>query len=121
MGIPRQREGQREDREIMRGAVVVGLGVCVGEHIPGYETTYEVVKTGHTDDIVGKGSVVTVHATGTVVETGKQFWSTKDAGQQPFTYNAGVGGVIKGWDQGCLGMKVGEVRKLMIPAEEGYG
>ena len=34
---------------------------------------------------------------------------------------AGVGGVIKGWDQGCLGMSVGETRKLVIPAEEGYG
>jgi U3 small nucleolar RNA-associated protein 21 len=34
---------------------------------------------------------------------------------------AGVGGVIKGWDQGCLGMKVGEIRDLIIPADEGYG
>ena len=34
---------------------------------------------------------------------------------------AGVGGVITGWDQGCLGMKVGEERLLVIPAEEGYG
>ena len=51
----------------------------------------------------------------------KKFWSTKDAGQKPFTYQAGVGGVIKGWDQGCLGMKVGEVRILNIPADEGYG
>ena len=40
---------------------------------------------------------------------------------QPFTYQAGVGGVIKGWDQGCLGMQIGEVRKLRIPADEGYG
>ena len=51
----------------------------------------------------------------------KKFWSTKDAGQKPFTYQAGVGGVIKGWDQGCLGMQIGEVRKLRIPADEGYG
>ena len=65
--------------------------------------------------------VVTVHATGTVEQTMKTFWSTKDDGQQPFTYQAGVGGVIAGWDQGCLGMRVGEVRKLRIPADEGYG
>ena len=52
---------------------------------------------------------------------GKKFWSTKDPGQQPFTYQAGVGGVIKGWDQGCLGMQIGETRKLVIPAHEGYG
>merc|ERR1712070_90017 len=68
-----------------------------------------------------KGCTATVHALGVIKESGNKFWSTKDPGQQPFTYNAGVGGVIKGWDQGCLGMKGGEVRKLMIPAEEGYG
>ncbi|EGB08636.1 hypothetical protein AURANDRAFT_8640, partial [Aureococcus anophagefferens] len=67
------------------------------------------------------GSNATVHATGVVKETGKKFWSTKDPGQQPFSYQAGVGGVIKGWDQGCLGMTVGEVRELVIPADEGYG
>ena len=54
-----------------------------------------------------------------IKETGKKFWSTKDKGQQPFEYTAGVGGVITGWDQGCLGMKLNEVRKLNIPAEEG--
>ena len=42
-----------------------------------------------------------------VQETGKKFWSTKDPGQQPFSYQAGVGQVIKGWDQGLLGMKLG--------------
>jgi len=62
-----------------------------------------------------------VHATGVVKETGKKFWSTKDPGQKPFTYQAGVGKVITGWDQGCLGMKIGEERKLLIPADEGYG
>jgi len=45
----------------------------------------------------------------------------QDAGQKPFTYQAGVGGVITGWDQGCLGMSIGEVRNLKIPADEGYG
>ena len=49
-------------------------------------------------------------------ETGKKFWSTKDPGQQPFSYQAGVGGVITGWDQGCLGMKVGETRLLEVRA-----
>ena len=58
-----------------------------------------------------------VHATGVVAETQKKFWSTKDAGQQPFTYQAGVGGVITGWDKGCLGMKLGGERKLLIPGQ----
>mmetsp|Transcript_80147 Transcript_80147/g.221640 ORF Transcript_80147/g.221640 Transcript_80147/m.221640 type:complete len:117 (-) Transcript_80147:103-453(-) len=88
--------------------------------LAGYQTKYEILKEGAGKEIT-KGSTATVHATGVVQETGKKFWSTKDPGQQPFSYQAGVGGVITGWDQGCLGMKVGEERKLVIPANEGYG
>merc|ERR1712025_424183 len=88
--------------------------------IPGYQTTYELLKAGN-EDKVDKGKTVTVHATGVVKETGKKFWSTKDPGQKPFTYKAGVGEVITGWDQGLLGMQLGEERKLTIPAHEGYG
>ena len=62
------------------------------------KTTYSVVKEGAGDAVVAKNSKVKVHATGTVIETEKKFWSTKDKGQQPFEYTAGVGGVIKGWD-----------------------
>lgn len=90
------------------------------QSIPGVATTMEILKPG-SGPTVSKGDTVTVHATGTVVETDKKFWSTKDAGQQPFKYQAGVGGVITGWDQGCLGMALGEVRNLKIPAHEGYG
>ena len=94
---------------------------ALGTQVPGHKTTYEIVEAGTGEPVVTKGARVTVHATGVVEETAKKFWSTKDAGQQPFTYDAGIGGVITGWDQGCLGMKLGEVRKLRIPAEEGYG
>merc|ERR1719383_571406 len=83
-------------------------------------TTYEIIKEGSGAE-VAKGASVTVHATGVVRETGKKFWSTKDPGQKPFSYTAGVGQVIKGWDQGLLGMAIGEVRKVTIPADEGYG
>eukprot|EP00993_Chasmostoma_nieuportense_P006849 NODE_7516_length_432_cov_6.026230_g7350_i0.p1 GENE.NODE_7516_length_432_cov_6.026230_g7350_i0~~NODE_7516_length_432_cov_6.026230_g7350_i0.p1 ORF type:complete len:133 (-),score=47.18 NODE_7516_length_432_cov_6.026230_g7350_i0:33-386(-) len=89
--------------------------------IPGYKTTTRTITPGDASQEVKKGQTVTVHATGIVQNTGKQFWSTKDAGQSPFTYQAGVGKVITGWDQGCLGMKLGEVRQLIIPADEGYG
>merc|ERR1719235_1336226 len=89
--------------------------------ISGYKTKMRSKQEGSGTRVVGKGDTVTVHATGTVKETGKKFWSTKDPGQQPFTYQAGVGGVITGWDQGCLGMKKGEIRELDIPAKEGYG
>ena len=69
-------------------------------------TVYNILKPG-SGAAVGKGANVTVHATGVVKETGKRFWSTKDPGQQPFSYQAGVGQVIKGWDQGLLGMQIG--------------
>ncbi len=55
------------------------------------------------------------------MHAGKKLWDTKDPGQKPFSYKAGVGGVITGWDQGCLGMKCGEIRKLEVPGPEGYG
>eukprot|EP00930_Biecheleria_cincta_P040922 TRINITY_DN2801_c0_g1_i1.p1 TRINITY_DN2801_c0_g1~~TRINITY_DN2801_c0_g1_i1.p1 ORF type:complete len:117 (+),score=32.00 TRINITY_DN2801_c0_g1_i1:61-411(+) len=90
------------------------------EPIPGYQTQKRTIKEGSGKEIT-KGCTATVHATGVVKETGKKFWSTKDPGQQPFTYQAGVGQVITGWDQGCLGMKLGEERELLIPAKEGYG
>jgi len=90
--------------------------------IKGYETKMAVILEGDPGAaVVEKGDTVTVHATGIVKETGKKFWSTKDSGQSAFTYQAGVGRVITGWDQGCLGAKIGEVRKLDIPAKEGYG
>ena len=90
--------------------------------LPGYETTIRTVREGTSGAAtVAAEDVVTVHATGTVEQTMQKFWSTKDEGQRPFTYQAGVGGVITGWDQGCLGMRVGEVREIRIPADEGYG
>ena len=92
------------------------------ETVPGFKTTFSIIKAGEASgEAVSKGSSVTVHATGVVVETGKKFWSTKDPGQQPFSYVAGVGQVITGWDQGLLGMTVGEERLVVIPADEGYG
>lgn len=87
--------------------------------INGFLTTMRQVKAG-SGPSVQKGSTVTVHARGVVQETGKTFWDTHD-GNKPFTYQAGVGKVITGWDQGCLGMQLGEVRDLNIPATEGYG
>ena len=90
--------------------------------ISGLKTKYAVVEAGAKGaPLVAKGDTVTVHATGIVKESSKKFWSTRDPGQRPFTYKAGVGGVITGWDQGLLGAATGESRKLDIPAEEGYG
>ena len=65
------------------------------------------------------GKSVTVHYTGWLTN-GTKFDSSKDR-SQPFTFQLGAGQVIKGWDQGVAGMKVGGVRKLTIPPSLGYG
>eukprot|EP00588_Corethron_pennatum_P009514 CAMPEP_0194266704 /NCGR_PEP_ID=MMETSP0169-20130528/1524_1 /TAXON_ID=218684 /ORGANISM="Corethron pennatum, Strain L29A3" /LENGTH=119 /DNA_ID=CAMNT_0039007449 /DNA_START=74 /DNA_END=433 /DNA_ORIENTATION=+ len=89
--------------------------------VPGLATKYLVKVAGTGAAQINKGSTGTLHATGVVQESGKKFWSTKDPGQKPFTCKYGVGQLIKGWDMGCIGMKLGEVRELIIPGKEGYG
>lgn len=70
-------------------------------------------------DAAVAGKTVTVHYTGWL-ENGKKFDSSVDRGQ-PFSFPLGAGRVIKGWDEGVQGMKVGGKRKLTIPANLGYG
>ena len=81
------------------------------------------------DTTVGDGATakagqhVTVHYTGWLYEqgvAGKKFDSSKDRGQ-PFQFDLGAGMVIRGWDEGVQGMKVGGTRRLVIPAALGYG
>jgi peptidylprolyl isomerase len=66
------------------------------------------------------GQSVTVNYVGVLYKGGKEFdasWKRKE----PFTFNLGQGQVIKGWDQGVVGMKVGGRRELIIPSELAYG
>jgi FKBP-type peptidyl-prolyl cis-trans isomerase FkpA len=79
---------------------------------------YWEIKTGE-GETAAKGQMVRVHYTGWLTD-GSKFDSSVDRGQ-PFVFALGAGRVIKGWDEGVAGMKVGGKRQLRIPPELGYG
>lgn len=106
--------------------VVLTLSVGVGGSMA--ENNQEVTTPSglkYVDQVVGTGEAavagqnVSVHYTGWL-ESGKKFDSSVDRGQ-PFSFPLGAGRVIKGWDEGVQGMKVGGKRKLTIPSDLGYG
>ena len=78
------------------------------------------------EELLGEGAEameynkVPVHYTG-YLENGKVFDSSLNKGREPFSFTLGTGSVIKGWDEGLKGMKVGGKRKLIIPPDMGYG
>ena len=76
------------------------------------------IKVG-TGEVATSGSFVKLHYTGWL-DTGKKFDSTVEA-HQPYSFTLGKGEVIKGWDEGIEGMKVGGKRQLHIPPELAYG
>jgi len=78
----------------------------------------EDIVTGTGDEAVS-GKSVTVHYTGTLTN-GTKFDSSLDR-DEPFSFNLGSGMVIKGWEEGIVGMKVGGTRKLTIPPSMAYG
>lgn len=82
------------------------------------ELKSEDIKVG-TGSAVKSGDMVTVHYLGTLLD-GTKFDSSYDRGE-PFVTPIGSGAVIKGWDEGMIGMKVGGKRKLTIPSRLGYG
>lgn len=72
-----------------------------------------------TGDEAVAGKQVTVHYVGTLTD-GTKFDSSRDRGKG-FSFRLGSGQVIKGWDQGVAGMKIGGLRKLTIPSDLAYG
>ena len=89
------------------------------------KTTFDGTKLVVEDETLGggaeaqNGDTVKVHYTGWLTD-GTEFDSSINRGQ-PFSFTLGAGQVIKGWDYGVVGMKVGGKRKLSIPSQLGYG
>ena len=106
------------------------LLLCSFIYLAGCQKNREIIIMGNglviEDLVIGEGSEaqdynkVVVNYTGTL-EDGSIFDSSLKPGGTPFTFTLGVGSVIKGWDLGVKGMKVGGKRRLTIPADLGYG
>jgi peptidylprolyl isomerase len=103
---------------LLVASLVVNLvGISVGaQEVKDLIVKEEKVGTGKE---AKDGNTVTVHYTGTLTNK-KKFDSSVDR-KQPFSFILGRGEVIKGWDRGVKGMKVGGKRKLIIPSHLGYG
>jgi len=104
-------------------AIITGQPATTGANMDNVITTADGLQmqdlTVGTGQEVKSGDTVTVNYLGTLLD-GTKFDSSYDH-NQPFTTQIGVGQVIKGWDEGIVGMKVGGKRKLTIPAALGYG
>lgn len=88
----------------------------VSQGIPGLEITDSKEGTG---TVVKRGDTVSVHYAGTL-QDGTKFDSSRDRGT-PFSFTVGAGQVIKGWDRGVVGMKLGGTRRLVISPDLAYG
>ena len=111
---------------LARAALVVGTLFCIG--CGGDDVTQLIkqdVRTGSGAEAVS-GRAVTVHYTGWLYDPartdhkGNKFDSSRDR-NEPFMFQLGAGEVIRGWDEGVAGMKVGGQRMLTIPPDMGYG
>ena len=93
--------------------------VEVPDHAPSYQLELEDLEVGDGDE-AAPGRIVEVHYVGVSWSTGRQFDASWDRGDT-FKFGLGKGQVIRGWDEGVAGMKVGGVRRLTIPPQLGYG
>lgn len=88
---------------------------------PVAELRNEIKAEGSGDTTVQSGQEVRVHYRGWLASDGSIFDQSFNRGDAGFTFTAGTGAVIEGWQQGVLGMRIGEVRRLFIPAAQAYG
>lgn len=122
-----QSEGKMKKHLLIFSMLLTGISLFI------QPTEAKIMKTksglGYEDAKVGTGTVavngknVSVHYTGWLDNNGskgKKFDSSLDRGQ-PFSFPLGAGMVIKGWEEGVAGMKVGGKRQLLIPSALGYG
>ncbi len=100
------------------------LAACGGKEVTTTSgLTYQIVSQGSGSETVEKGNTITAHYTlwledGTMIQSSK---ADRGGRGTPFQTVIGVGQVIPGWDEGVIGMKTGEVRKLVCPPRLAYG
>lgn len=97
--------------------IIICIGLAVGAGL--VYMFYPTMTNSTQQDTAQNGDLVYVHYTGTLTD-GTKFDSSLDRGQ-PFGFVLGAGMVIKGWDEGILGMKKGEKKQLQIDADKAYG
>ena len=100
-------------------AMVLIAGCSKDKEVMDGELIIEDLKVGE-GTAVAQYNIVTVNYTGWLTD-GTKFDSSLNPGRTPFRFTVGGGQVIKGWDEGLIGMKVGGKRKLTIPPSMGYG
>jgi peptidylprolyl isomerase len=93
--------------------------VEIPDGAPSYQLELEDIVVGDGDEAVA-GKIVEVHYVGHSWSNGRQFDASWDRGST-FKFGLGKGQVIRGWDEGVAGMKVGGRRRITIPPDKGYG
>ena len=123
-GIPSTEKKDSEKKETIKPATPAQKEAANNDIVPLISgLKYQIIKPGNGEKTPKSGDKVTVHYAGWLEENGtlgRKFDSSVDRGPK-FTFTIGVGRVIKGWDEGVMGMTVGEKRRLFIPSDLAYG
>jgi peptidylprolyl isomerase len=93
--------------------------IDIPDHAPSYQLELEDLEVGDGDEAT-PGSIVEVHYAGVAWSTGNEFDASWNRGET-FKFGLGKGQVIKGWDEGVAGMRVGGRRRITIPPDMAYG